>query len=53
MGRPRMSKDEYYTKYYNVIYELKYLVKSMRRIARDNHVGLSTVQRLKKMFHIK
>lgn len=53
MARPRMSKDEYFIKYYNVIYELSYFVKSLRAIARDNHVGLSTVVRLKKKFHIK
>ena len=48
-----MTKDEYFTKYYNVIDELTYLLKPLRAIARDNHVGLSTVVRLKKKFHIK
>ncbi len=48
-----MTRDEYFTKYYNVIYELNYFVKSMRVIARDNHIGLSTVQRLKKKFYKK
>ena len=45
-----MTRDEYFIKYYNVIYELTYLIKSLRAIARDNHVGLSTVMRLKKKF---
>lgn len=53
MGRPRMTRSQYYTKYYRVIFELNYLVKSLRAIARDNHVGLSTVQRLKKKFYKK
>ena len=50
MARPRMTRDEYFIKYYNVIQELNYYVKSMRAIARDNHVGLSTVQRIRKNF---
>lgn len=45
-----MTREEYYWKYYNVVLELNYYVKSMRAIARDNHVGLSTVMRLKKKF---
>lgn len=53
MARPIMTKDEYFTKYYNVVYELTYLIKPLRAIARDNHVGLSTVMRLKKKFCIK
>ena len=53
MARPRMTRDEYFTKYYNVIQELNYYVKSMRAIARDNHVGLSTVMRMKKKFYKK
>ena len=48
-----MTRDEYFIKYYNVIQELNYYVKSMRAIARDNHVGLSTVQRMKKKFYKK
>lgn len=48
-----MSRDKYYCKYYNVIQELNYYVKSMRAIAKDNHVGLSTVMRLKKKFFKK
>lgn len=50
MARPRMTRNEYYIKYYNVINELNYLVKSMRTIARDNNIGLSTVMRIKKRF---
>jgi len=47
-GRPRMTRDEYFTKYYHVIDEFTYYVKSQRAIARDNHIGLSTVMRIKK-----
>ena len=43
-----MTRDDYYTKYYRVIQELTYLVKSQRAIARDCHVGLSTVVRVKR-----
>ena len=50
MARPRMTRDDYYIKYYHVIDELTYYVKSLRAIARDNHIGLSTVMRLKKKF---
>lgn len=50
MGRPRISRDDYYWKYHNVIYELKYMEKSLRRIAREQKVGLSTVMRVKKRF---
>ena len=49
-GRPRMTRHEYYMKYYNVIQELKYLVKSVRAISRDNHISLSTTMRIKKRF---
>ena len=45
-----MTRDEYYTKYYNVIDELTYYVKTIRAIARDNHVSISTVMRIKKRF---
>ena len=47
-GRPRMTRDDYFLKYYNTVYELRYLVKSLRAIARDNHTSLSTVVRIKK-----
>ena len=50
MGRPRMTRREYYIKYHKVIFELKYMEKSLRRIAREQKVGLSTVMRLKKRF---
>lgn len=51
-GRPRMTRDDYYIKYYRVIQELSYLCKSQRAIARDCHVGLSTVVRIKKRFRL-
>ena len=50
MGRPRMTRKDYYIKYHKVIFELKYMEKSLRRIAREQHVGLSTVMRVKKRF---
>jgi hypothetical protein len=50
MGRPRMTRKDYYLKYHRVIFELKYMEKSLRRIAREQKVGLSTVMRLKKKF---
>ena len=50
MGRPRMTRKDYYIKYHKVIFELRYMEKSMRRIAREQKVGLSTVMRLKKRF---
>lgn len=50
MGRPRMTRADYYWKYHKVIFELKYMEKSLRRIAREQKVGLSTVMRLKKRF---
>ena len=45
-----MTRLDYYTKYYKVIFELRYMEKSLRRIAREQKVGLSTVMRLKKKF---
>ena len=45
-----MTQDQYYIKYYNVIQELKYLVKSLRTISKEQKVGLSTVCRIKKRF---
>lgn len=50
MGRPRMTRKDYYIKYHMVIFELRYMEKSLRRIAREQKVGLSTVMRLKKKF---
>ena len=45
-----MTRREYYIKYHKVIFELKYMEKSLRRIAREQKVGLSTLMRLKKRF---
>ena len=45
-----MTRKDYYLKYHRVIFELKYMEKSLRRIAREQKVGLSTVMRLKKKF---
>ena len=53
MGRPRMTREDLYWKYYKVINDLNYMVMSMRQIARENKVSLSTVQRLKKKFYKK
>ena len=50
MGRPRMTRDDYLVKYRSVIFELRYMEKSLRRIAKEQKVGLSTVMRLKKKF---
>ena len=50
MGRPRITRSEYYWKYHQVIIELMYMEKSLRRIAREQHLGLSTVMRVKKRF---
>ena len=49
-GRPRMTRKDYLVKYRKVIFELRYMEKSLRRIAREQRVGLSTVMRLKKKF---
>ena len=51
MGRPRMTRRDYYIKYHQVIFDLNYMVMSLRQIARENRVSLSTVQRLKKKFY--
>ena len=48
-----MTRADYYWKYHKVIFELKYMEKSLRRIAREQKVGLSTVMRLKKRFGLK
>lgn len=50
MGRPKMTRRDYRLKYHRVLFELKYLDKSLRKISKDNKVGLSTVMRLKKKF---
>ncbi len=50
IGRPRMSRKDYFQKYNTVIWELEFMEKSLRRIAREQKVGLSTVMRLKKRF---
>jgi hypothetical protein len=49
-GRPRMTRSEYYWKYHTLIFELMYMEKSLRRISREQHLGLSTVMRVKKKF---
>lgn len=49
-GRPRMTRKDYLVKYRRVLFELRYMEKSLRRIAREQKVGLSTVMRLKKKF---
>ena len=50
IGRPRMTRKDYLMKYRKVIFDLKYMEMSLRRIARQEKVGLSTVMRLKKKF---
>lgn len=50
MARPRMTRRDYYIKYSKVIFQLTYMEKSLRTIARENNIGLSTVMRLKKRF---
>jgi hypothetical protein len=51
-GRPSLSREDYYWKYHQVVFELTYLMKSLRTISRDNHVSLSTVVRIKKRFRL-
>ena len=41
-----MTRDEAYIKYYNVIQDLTYYIKTIRAIARDNHTSISTVMRI-------
>ena len=48
-----MTRKDYQVKYHQVIFDLNYMVMSMREIARENKVSLSTVQRLKKRFYKK
>ena len=45
-----MTREDYLVKYSRVIFELRYMEKSLRRIAKEQKVGLSTVMRLKKKF---
>ena len=46
-----MTRKDYQVKYHQVIFDLNYMVMSLRQIARENKVSLSTVQRLKKKFY--
>ena len=48
-----MTRKDYYIKYHQVIWDLEFMVMSMRQIARENKVSLSTVQRLKRRFYKK
>ena len=48
-----MSREELYWKYHQVIFDLNYMVMSLRQIALENKVSLSTVQRLKRKFYRK
>ena len=50
IGRPRMTRKDYLMKYRKVIFDLKYMEMSLRRIARQEKVGLSTVMRIKRRF---
>ena len=45
-----MSDWDYFKKYYQVIFDLKYMLKSLRTISKEQKVGLSTVCRIKKRF---
>ena len=45
-----MTRADYLVKSRRVIFELRYMEKSLRRIAKEQKVGLSTVMRLKKKF---
>ena len=45
-----MTRKDYLVKYHKVLFELRYMEKSLRRIAKEQKVGLSTVMRLKKKF---
>ena len=48
-----MTRKDYLEKYYQVVFDLNYMVMSLRQIALENKVSLSTVQRLKRRFYIK
>lgn len=50
MGRPKKTRSQYFKEYRSVIFDLMYMEKSLRKIAREQKVGLSTVMRLKKRF---
>ena len=43
-----MTRKDYFKKYRQVIFELMYMEKSLRRISREQHLGLSTIMRIKK-----
>ena len=45
-----MTRKDYLEKYRKVIFELRYMENSQRRIAKEQKVGISTVMRLKKKF---
>ena len=45
-----MTRKDYLVKYHKVLFELRYMEKSLRKIAREQKVGLSRVMRLKKKF---
>lgn len=49
-GRPKKTRAQLYKEYHRVIFDLKYMQMSLRRIAKEEKVGLSTVMRLKKKF---
>ena len=51
MGRPKMTREKYLVKYNEVISDLK-SGKSIRLIAKEQNLGISTVVRLKKEFNI-
>lgn len=48
-----MTRKDYLEKYHQVIFDLNYMVMSLRQIALENKVSLSTVQRLKRRFYKK
>ena len=48
-----MTREELYWKYHQVIFDLNYMVMSLRQIALEHKVSLSTIQRLKKKFYKK
>ena len=45
-----MTREDYLVKYRRVIFELRYMEKSFRSIAKEQKVVLLTVMRLKKRF---
>jgi len=50
IGRPRMTRKDYYLKYHRVIFDLRYMELSLRAISKKHKIGLSTTMRLKKKF---